>query len=43
LQIGLLLEEKNVAKTNGNIVGYFLLKEFFDIFTYIGSFKNWFV
>jgi hypothetical protein len=32
-----------VAQNNGNILGYFLFKQIYYIFTKISSFKIWFV
>ncbi len=47
--IGLLLDahydffKDDVAQNNGDFLGYFLFKLIYYIFTYISSFKTWFV
>ncbi len=47
--IGLLLEthydflKGKIAQNNGDFLGYYLFKQIYDIFTYISSFKTWFV
>jgi hypothetical protein len=39
----MIFGEDEVAQSNGNILGYFLFKQIYYIFTLTGMFKTWFV